>query len=174
MLRGVNIFKGLDNFVAFCCADFINLLLYLTSSEKMDRPLGDAVATRPQANEGIRLEQTNEDKYILASTQKLELPGSSKDPEKHDVGDVSDKISIQGVRPYVIGAAYGPVDIMYSFMGGLTLPRLCMCLFLTNLEVPIVVTALGGIARDLGHFNQSNRFVAAYLLGYVGKTQKRL
>ena len=47
--------------------------------------------------------------------------------------------------------------------------RLSMCLFLTNLEIPIVVTALVGITNDLGGFQLSSWIVAAYLLGYVGK-----
>lgn len=45
---------------------------------------------------------------------------------------------------------------------------LCMCLFLTNLEIPIVVTALTGITNDLGGFKHSSWIVAAYMLGYVG------
>lgn len=43
-----------------------------------------------------------------------------------------------------------------------------MCLFLTNLEIPIVVTALTGITNDLGGFKHSSWIVAAYMLGYVG------
>ena len=44
-----------------------------------------------------------------------------------------------------------------------------MCLFLTNLEIPIVVTALVGITNDVGGFQLTSWIVAAYLLGYVGQ-----
>lgn len=43
-----------------------------------------------------------------------------------------------------------------------------MCLFLKNLEIRIVVTALVEI-NDLGGFQQTSWIVAAYLLGCVGK-----
>lgn len=43
-----------------------------------------------------------------------------------------------------------------------------MCLFLTNLEIPIVVTALVGITNDIGGFSKVSWIIAAYLLGYVG------
>lgn len=43
-----------------------------------------------------------------------------------------------------------------------------MCLFLTNLEIPIVTTALVGMTMDLGGFSQINWIISAYLLGYVG------
>ena len=49
--------------------------------------------------------------------------------------------------------------------------RLCICLFLTNLEIPIVVTALVGITDDLGGLQKSSWIVAAYLLGYVGRSR---
>ncbi|KAF2230324.1 MFS general substrate transporter [Viridothelium virens] len=45
---------------------------------------------------------------------------------------------------------------------------LSLCLFLTSLEIPIVVTALVKITTNLGGFRQSSWIVAAYLLGYVG------
>lgn len=44
-----------------------------------------------------------------------------------------------------------------------------MCLFLTNLEIPIVTTALVGITTDLGGFDRANWITSAYLLGYVGE-----
>lgn len=46
---------------------------------------------------------------------------------------------------------------------------LCMCLFLTNLEIPIVTTALIDITTDLGGFDHVNWITSAYLLGYVGE-----
>lgn len=44
-----------------------------------------------------------------------------------------------------------------------------MCLFLTNLEIPIVTTALIDITTDLGGFDHVNWITSAYLLGYVGE-----
>ncbi|KAF3001622.1 hypothetical protein E8E14_007659 [Neopestalotiopsis sp. 37M] len=46
--------------------------------------------------------------------------------------------------------------------------RLCMCLFLTNLEIPIVTTALVDITSELGGFNKASWIISAYLLGYSG------
>lgn len=42
-----------------------------------------------------------------------------------------------------------------------------MTLFLTNLEIPIVTTALISITNDLHHFGQDNWIISAYMLGYV-------
>ncbi|KAJ2971514.1 hypothetical protein NUW58_g9397 [Xylaria curta] len=50
----------------------------------------------------------------------------------------------------------------------LTTAALSLCLFLTNLEIPIVVTALVDITNQLGGFSESNWVVSAYLLGYAG------
>lgn len=43
-------------------------------------------------------------------------------------------------------------------------------MFLTNLEVPVVTTALVAITNDLGSFDNAAWVVASYLLGYVGKS----
>ena len=45
-----------------------------------------------------------------------------------------------------------------------------MCLFLTNLEIPIATTALVDITQDLGGFVKASWVISAYLVGYVGKT----
>lgn len=42
-------------------------------------------------------------------------------------------------------------------------------LFLTNLEVPVVTTAVITIADELGGFDNAGWVLASYLLGYVGK-----
>lgn len=42
-------------------------------------------------------------------------------------------------------------------------------MFMTNLEVPVVVTALVAITNDLGGFENVAWVVASYLLGYVGR-----
>ncbi|KAL4936753.1 hypothetical protein BDV06DRAFT_216420 [Aspergillus oleicola] len=57
---------------------------------------------------------------------------------------------IQGSRLYIIIAA------------------LCMCLFLTNLEIPIVSTALISITNDLSGLDKVYWITTAYMLGYVG------
>jgi MFS family permease len=46
--------------------------------------------------------------------------------------------------------------------------RLCIALFLTNLEVVIVSPSLVGITEDLGGFDRATWIISAYLLGYVG------
>lgn len=45
-------------------------------------------------------------------------------------------------------------------------------MFLTNLEVPVVTTALVAITNDLGSFDNAGWVVASYLLGYVGRSFK--
>ncbi|KAI0015069.1 MFS general substrate transporter [Xylariomycetidae sp. FL0641] len=45
---------------------------------------------------------------------------------------------------------------------------LSMCLFLTNLEIPIVTTALVDLTDDLGGFSKASWVISSYLLGYVG------
>ena len=47
-----------------------------------------------------------------------------------------------------------------------------MCLFLTNIEIPIVTTSIVGITNDLQGFSQSSWIVSAYLLGYVGRESR--
>lgn len=42
-------------------------------------------------------------------------------------------------------------------------------LFLTNLEVPVVTTAVITIAGELGGFDNAGWVLASYLLGYVGQ-----
>ncbi|KAI0861409.1 MFS multidrug transporter-like protein [Xylaria cubensis] len=44
---------------------------------------------------------------------------------------------------------------------------LSLCLFLTNIEIPIVTTALVSITNDLGAFDRASWVISAYLLGYV-------
>lgn len=45
-----------------------------------------------------------------------------------------------------------------------------MVLFLSNLEIPVVTTALVGIGDDLGEFKKASWVTTSYLLGYAGKT----
>ncbi|KAJ5578744.1 MFS general substrate transporter [Penicillium hispanicum] len=45
---------------------------------------------------------------------------------------------------------------------------LCLCLFLTNLEIPIVSTSLVSIAGELGALEKIYWITTAYMLGYAG------
>ncbi|KAK1148133.1 hypothetical protein N8T08_010772 [Aspergillus melleus] len=44
---------------------------------------------------------------------------------------------------------------------------LCMCLFLTNLEIPIVVTSIVSITSDIGGQDKVYWIIASYMIGYV-------
>lgn len=44
-------------------------------------------------------------------------------------------------------------------------------MFIVNLEVPVVITALVAITDDLGGFESIGWVIASYLLGYVGEQQ---
>ncbi|KAF2798438.1 MFS general substrate transporter [Melanomma pulvis-pyrius CBS 109.77] len=50
----------------------------------------------------------------------------------------------------------------------LIVAAIALSLFLTNLEIPVVTTALIGITNDIGGLERSAWVVTAYLLGYVG------
>ena len=52
--------------------------------------------------------------------------------------------------------------------------RLSLCLFLVNLEIPIVTTSLVAITNDLQHFDLSSWIISAYLLGYAGDSRDLL
>jgi hypothetical protein len=41
--------------------------------------------------------------------------------------------------------------------------------FMVNLEIPVVVTALVAITNDLSGFNDLSWVISSYLLGYVGQ-----
>lgn len=43
-----------------------------------------------------------------------------------------------------------------------------MVLFLSNLEIPVVTTALVGISDELGGFRKASWVSTSYLLGYAG------
>ncbi|KAF7953324.1 hypothetical protein EAE96_006535 [Botrytis aclada] len=62
-------------------------------------------------------------------------------------------------------------EVRFQYLKGLRLhlvtAAICMTLFLTNLEIPIVTTALISITNDLHHFGQDNWIISAYMLGYV-------
>lgn len=43
-----------------------------------------------------------------------------------------------------------------------------MVLFLSNLEIPVVTTALVDISDELGEFRKASWVTTSYLLGYAG------
>lgn len=92
--------------------------------------------------------------------------------EPPETADELTKTEFDGSQLSGSKSAEERIETVDSYIKGLRLhlitAALCMCLFLTNLEIPIVVTALVGITNDLGGFQQTSWIVAAYLLGYVG------
>jgi hypothetical protein len=46
--------------------------------------------------------------------------------------------------------------------------RICICLFLVNMEITIVSTSLIAITNDLGGWSKNSWVLEAYLLTYVG------
>ncbi|PYH88111.1 MFS general substrate transporter [Aspergillus ellipticus CBS 707.79] len=72
--------------------------------------------------------------------KSVDTPLTEEPPQKY----------IQGLRLHVITGA------------------LCLCLFLTNLEIPIVTTALISISSEIGGLNKIYWITTAYLLGYAG------
>ncbi|KAI9043094.1 MFS general substrate transporter [Aspergillus affinis] len=65
-------------------------------------------------------------------------------------GAVEDNGYLSGLRLHLVTAA------------------LAMCLFLTNLEIPIVTTALMSITEEIGGLDKVYWIIAGYMLGYVG------
>ncbi|KAI1078176.1 putative multidrug resistance protein fnx1 [Whalleya microplaca] len=91
------------------------------------------------------------------SFDKISDPSLDVKPEDNDLAsqkftmpDSEDNIVyIQGTRFWAISAAVATM------------------MFLTNLEVPVVITALVAITDDIGGFDSVGWVVASYLLGYV-------
>ncbi|KAL4750668.1 hypothetical protein BDW72DRAFT_193741 [Aspergillus terricola var. indicus] len=70
---------------------------------------------------------------------------------------MGDPTNVEETRQYIEGAGSMP-----------SLPRdLCLCLFLTNLEIPIVSTALISITSELGGLDKIYWITTAYMLAYV-------
>lgn len=46
--------------------------------------------------------------------------------------------------------------------------RIAIMMFITHMEVPVLITALVAITEDLGGFGDVGWVVSSYLLGYVG------
>ncbi|KAI5917481.1 MFS multidrug transporter-like protein [Camillea tinctor] len=71
-----------------------------------------------------------------------------------------------------IGATSREYEETQSYIQGKSLYfitiALCTCLFITNIEIPIVTTALVSISGDLEGFNKASWVITAYMLGYIG------
>ncbi|RAH86595.1 MFS general substrate transporter, partial [Aspergillus japonicus CBS 114.51] len=84
------------------------------------------------------------------------------------------------VQPHIIQTAAeedatapnGDLDATTPYLHGARLhvitATLCLCLFLTNLEIPIVTTSLVSITTELGGLNKISWISTAYMLGYAG------
>lgn len=46
--------------------------------------------------------------------------------------------------------------------------RIAIMMFITHMEVPVLITALVAITEDIGGFGDVGWVVSSYLLGYVG------
>lgn len=77
---------------------------------------------------------------------------------------------LKGLRLQLIMTAFVSMQNSKSPSSVLTqsFARLCVCLFLTNLEIPIVTTSLVGITKELQGFDEASWIISSYLLGYVG------
>ncbi|KAG8157943.1 hypothetical protein KVR01_012215 [Diaporthe batatas] len=103
-------------------------------------------------------------------------PDVSEKPDSpsldHGINLESGQTGILRDTPADIGATSKEYESKQSYIQGLRLnliiAAVCLCLFLTNLEIPIVTTALIGITDDLGGFSKASWMISAYLLGYVG------
>lgn len=52
------------------------------------------------------------------------------------------------------------------------LHRIAIMMFITHMEVPVLITALVAITEDLGGFGDVGWVVSSYLLGYVGTSNR--
>ncbi|KAM0131600.1 hypothetical protein ACHAO1_007201 [Botrytis cinerea] len=97
------------------------------------------IRNRPEENNSLSVPQNQQKEQIVMGEDAEMISGS----------DGVDFQYLKGLRLHLITAA------------------ICMTLFLTNLEIPIVTTALISITNDLHHFGQDNWIISAYMLGYV-------
>ncbi|KAI1267056.1 MFS multidrug transporter-like protein [Xylariaceae sp. FL1019] len=73
---------------------------------------------------------------------------------------------------HVLGATSAEHESKQSYILGSRLYiitiAISICMFIVNLEIPIVTTALVSIGDGLGGFDKTSWVISAYLLGYVG------
>ncbi|KAI3394960.1 hypothetical protein diail_2018 [Diaporthe ilicicola] len=93
--------------------------------------------------------------------------GSKEDSSDHRV--TTDPVTV--LRKDV-GATSAEYESRQSYLQGVrlhfTTAAICMVLFLSNLEIPVVTTALVGIGDDLGEFRKASWVTTSYLIGYAG------
>ncbi|KAF7914938.1 hypothetical protein BELL_0327g00030 [Botrytis elliptica] len=106
----------------------------------------------------------------------LPVDSQSSDVQNRPVGNIrgnppQDQHKEQAVSGEDTEIVNGSDEVDFKYLKGLRLhlvtAAICMTLFLTNLEIPIVTTALISITNDLHHFGQDNWIISAYMLGYV-------
>lgn len=51
------------------------------------------------------------------------------------------------------------------------LVSVAIMMFITNMEIPVLITALVAITEDLGGFGDVSWVLSSYLLGYVGMSE---
>ncbi|CAJ2500890.1 Uu.00g037430.m01.CDS01 [Anthostomella pinea] len=88
------------------------------------------------------------------SSSKVEAASQPLPALRQDVGATSTEYEetqsyLQGAKLYLITVA------------------LCTCPLITNIEIPIVTTALVGITGELGGFDKASWGISAYMLGYT-------
>lgn len=109
-------------------------------------------------------------KNIVTEQQTGDLT-SAPAVERKPNGDKDQTLNyIKGWRLHVISFGYGSSFCWLSayIVIRFNIVRLCIPLFLANMEIPIVTTSIVGITNDLQGFSQSSWLTAAYLLTYVG------
>ncbi|TVY80405.1 MFS thioclapurine efflux transporter tcpA [Lachnellula suecica] len=97
----------------------------------------------------------------------LVIEGASEDVEKtpHPVQD--NTRSPSDTEETALRVTDGTVYLKGLQLHSVTV-AVALAIFLTNLEIPIVTTALISITNDLQGFNNVNWIITSYLLGYVG------
>ncbi|KAI0010709.1 putative multidrug resistance protein fnx1 [Xylariaceae sp. FL0662B] len=91
------------------------------------------------------------------SSDELTDPNLETKPEETELTSQSKTIhGAEDSTEYIQGARFGFITSAIAIM-----------MFVTNLEIPVVITALVAISGELGDFGNVGWVVASYLLGYV-------
>ncbi|KAA8564176.1 hypothetical protein EYC84_011123 [Monilinia fructicola] len=125
---------------------------------------------------------TSEIKNVLQASDTATVTASTsasdsffKQDQSTDLLDIADGAHLRQTEkpctPSDVNLAHDTNESGFLYMKGLRLHLItvavCMSLFLTNLEIPIVTTSLISITNDLDSFSQVNWIISAYMLGYV-------
>jgi len=87
-----------------------------------------------------------ESNHVTAQKEEIDTPSYGEAANQMD-GNTT--VYLKGLRLHLITAA------------------VCVSLFLTNLEIPIVTTSLISITNDLHSFSDTSWIISSYMLGYV-------